>query len=106
MKFLSKLIEKSVSGQLNNYLSDNDLHEIYQSAYKAFHSTETALLKITNDVLLSLDRDEHVFLVLLDLSAAFDTVSHSLLLLLMERWFGISDTALKWFESYLTGASL
>ena len=88
LKFLSKLIEKSVYGQLNKYLSDNDLHEKYQSAYRALHSTETASLKIiTNDILLSLDRGEHVFLVLLELSAAFDTVNHSLLLSRMERRF-------------------
>ena len=73
--------------------------------HRAFHSTETALLKITNDILLSLDRGEHVFLVLLDLSAAFDTVNHSLLLSRMERRFGISGTALKWFESYLSNRS-
>ncbi|CAB3979672.1 Hypothetical predicted protein [Paramuricea clavata] len=105
LKFLSKLVEKSVSGQLNNYLVENDLHEQYQSAYKAFHSTETALVKITNDILLSLDRGEHVFLLLLDLSAAFDTVSHSLLLSRMEKRFGISGIVLKWFESYLSNRS-
>ena len=80
LKFLSKLIEKSVCLQLNNYLVNNSLHEPLQSAYKVGHSTETALLAITDDILLSLDRGENVFLVLLDLSAAFDTVNHSRLL--------------------------
>ena len=54
LKFLSKLVEKSVFVQANNYLTVNGLHERSQSAYKAHHSTETALLTITNDMLLSL----------------------------------------------------
>ena len=65
--------------QLNSYLGENDLLEPLQSAYKTFHSTETALLTVRNDIMLSLDKGENVFLVLLDLSAAFDTVNHSLL---------------------------
>ena len=76
LKFLSKLIEKTVFVQLNSYLGENDLHEPLQSAYKIFHSTETALLTVTNDIMLSLDKGKNVFLVLLDLSAAFDTVNH------------------------------
>ena len=56
LKFLSKLVEKSAFVQLNNYLTVNGLHECFQSAYKAHHSTETALLRITNDILLLLDR--------------------------------------------------
>ena len=73
LKFLSKLIEKTVFVQLNSYLGENDLQEPLQSAYKIFHSTETALLTVTNDIMLSLDKGKNVFLVLLDLSAAFDT---------------------------------
>ena len=85
LKFLSKLVEKSVFVQLNNYLTVNGLHERFQSGYKVHRSTETALLMITNDILLSLDRGDNVFLLLLDLSAAFDTVNHSLLLLRLEN---------------------
>ena len=65
VKFLSKLVEKSIFVQLNYYLTVNGLHERFQSAYKAHHSTETALLTITNDILLSLDRGHNVFLLLL-----------------------------------------
>ena len=90
---------------LNNYLTVNGLHESFQSAYKAHHGTETALLKITDDILLSLDRGDNVFLLLLDLSAAFDTVIHSLLLSRLENSFGIMGTVLQWFHSYLTGQS-
>ena len=67
LKFLSKLVEKAVFVQLNNYLTVNGLHESFQSAYKAHHSTETALLTITDDILLSLDRGDNVFLLLLNL---------------------------------------
>ena len=106
LKFLSKLIEKSACLQLNKYLVNNNLHEPLQSAYKVGHSsrdgTETALLAITDDILLSLDRGENVFLVLLDLSAAFDTVNHSRLLSRLQDTFGIQGTVLKSFESYLT----
>ena len=70
------------------------LHKSFQSAYKAHHSTETALLTITDDILLSLDRGVNVFLLLLDLSAAFNTVNHSLLLSRLENSFGITGTVL------------
>ena len=104
LKFLSKLIEKSVFVQLNAYLIDNDLHEFFQSAYMVFHSTETASVKVTNDVMLSLNRTGHVFLILLDSLAAFDTVDDSLLLR-MKKHFGISEVVLQWFESYLSNGA-
>ena len=73
-----------------------------QSAYKAAHSTETALLRITNDVLSDLDDKKGVVLVLLDLSAAFDTIDHRLLLERLHVSLGISGTVLAWFSSYLS----
>ena len=74
----------------------------YQSAYKPGHSTETALLSIKNDIHLSLSWGEATALVLLDLSAAFDTIDHSTLLGCLLDWFGVGGSALKWFSSYLT----
>ena len=91
--------------QLNNYLTFNGLHGRFQSAYKAHHSTEIAVLRITNDILLSMDREDNVFPLLPDLSAAFDTVNHSLLLSRLENSFGIRGTVLQWFHSYLSGRS-
>ncbi|CAB3986429.1 Hypothetical predicted protein [Paramuricea clavata] len=76
LKFVSKFIEKAVAVQLTDYLTENHLHEKFQSAYKPCHSTETALLRVQNDILQALDNGDSVILVLLDLSAAFDTVDH------------------------------
>ena len=80
LKLISKLIEKAVASQLIDYLSFNSLHESFQSAYKRYHSSETAVLRVHNDILRSIDNGESVILVLLNLSAAFDTVNHELLL--------------------------
>ena len=77
----------------------------YQSAYRKFHSTETALLKIHNDILSSMDDGRVTALTLLDLSAAFETIDHTILLMGLGNWFGVSGKALDWFKSYLTGRS-
>ena len=91
--------------QLNNYLTVHGLHERFQSANKAHHSTETTLLTITNDILLLLDKGDNVFLLLLHLPAAFDAINHSLLPSSLENSFGITGTVLQWFHSYLSGRS-
>ena len=88
--------------QLNNYLGENDLDEPLQSEYKIFHNTETVLFTVANDIMLSLDKGKNVFLVLLDLTAAFDTVDHTLLLALLQKSFGIRGTVLQLFNSYLS----
>ena len=100
LPFLSKLLERIVSPQLLDYMHTNYLFEPFQSAYRKYHSTETALLKIHNDVLHSLDDGDAVLLVLLDLSAAFDTVDHQLLLNRFQYNLGLSGSVLKWFHSY------
>ena len=99
------MIEKEVSNRLLSYMSTNDLLEEYQSAYKEKHSTETALLQVQNQILGSLDKGFGVFLALLDLSAAFDTVEHPILLQFMETSLGVSGSVLKWFKSYLSDRS-
>ena len=75
----------------------------YQSAYRKFHSTEYALLKIHNDILSSVDDGKVTALTLLDLYAAFDTIDHTILLRRLGNRFGMSRKALDWFKSYLTG---
>jgi len=73
-----------------------------QSAYRQKHSTETALLRVVNDLLLSIDSGKASMLVLLDLSAAFDTVDHDILVNRLRDSFCIQDKALSWFQSYLS----
>ena len=102
LPFLSKIMEKVVDARLEQHLVKNSLHEPSQSAYKKFHSTETALLKVQNDILRSLDAGAVTALVMLDLSAAFDTIDHPTLLRRFERHFGIEGTALAWISSYLS----
>ena len=73
LRFISKTIEKCVAKQLIQYLDINDLGETYQSAYKRNHSTETALIRVHNDIAMAIDQHNSVILVLLDLLAAFDS---------------------------------
>ena len=96
------MIEKAVSYQLTNYLKENDLEVSLQSAYKSFHSSKIALVKVYNDIVSAIDNQSYVILLLLDLSAAFDAVDHGIghLHRLISR-FGINGKALHWFKSYL-----
>ncbi len=80
----------------------NDICEDFQSGFRPSHSTETALIRVTNDLLLSSDRGCIALLVLLDLSAAFNTIDHNILLNRLEKSVGISGSALAWFKSYLS----
>ena len=91
-----------VAKQLLEHIHVHNLDNPYQLVYKAGHSTETALLSIKNEVHLSLSRGEPTALVMLDLSASFDTIDHSTLLSCLSIWFGVSGSVLKWFTSYLT----
>jgi hypothetical protein len=104
LKYSSKLLERCVSKQLSSYLSSNALYEDYQSAYRPLHSTETALLRVQNDILTSIDNKEITVLVLLDLSSAFDTVDHAILLTRLKN-IGITGLVYDWFHSYLSGRS-
>ena len=80
LSFLSKILEKIVAKRLNAHIEEQLLSNHVQSAYKRFHSTETALLKIHNDIICNMDNGKVTALTLLDLSAAFDTIDHSTLL--------------------------
>ena len=103
--FLDKLLEKCAFNQFHEYLNSNSLYGKFQSAYRKGHSTETALLKIHNDIMLALDKKIDVILVLLDLSAAFDTIDHQILLNRLRTRFGFDGTVLNWIESFLCGRS-
>ncbi len=99
---LGKLIERIVALQIVNHLKANDLMDTFQSAYRKYHSTETVLLRVQNDILMHLDKSDTVMLVLLDLSAAFDTIDHKILFDRMEKRGGIRGNVLEFLRSYLT----
>ena len=101
LSFLSKLTEKAALSQIWPYIDNNSLLPSYQNAYRKFHSTETAIVKLFNDILWSMERQEITSLITIDLSAAFDTVNHDTLLLVLNKCFGFKEAALSWFESYL-----
>ncbi len=102
LPFLSKILEKIVFNQLNDFMNSSSILEIYQSGFRKHHSTETALVKIVNDLRSNMDRKMLSVLVLLDLSAAFDTVDHTILLNRLHNLVGISGTVFNWFKSYLS----
>jgi len=100
---LAKLLERIVAKQLVDYLNLHGLMPRLQSAYRSGHSTETALIKVTSDILRILDNGDLATLALLDLSAAFDTVDHDVLLRRLRVSYGLTGVALQWFTSYLLG---
>ena len=101
LSFISKVVEKVLASCLLTHVELNDLSNPNQSAYKKNHSTETTLLKNTNDISTNMEKKRVTVLTLLDLSATFDTVDHAALLKLLSSWFGISGIALDWIQSYL-----
>ena len=104
LSVVSKLLERLVAQQLTTYLTDNGLLPDMQSAYRAHHSTETAVLKVIGDILLALDSGNLALLSLLDLSATFDTVDHDTgtLLRRLQTSYGLDGVVIKWFASYLS----
>ena len=105
LQFVSKLTERVVANQIQCHMIKNNLVPQLQSAYRSHHSTETALLKVKNDLLMNMNKGQVSLLVLLDLSAAFDTVDHRILLKTLQAKLGVCGSALSWFKSYLEGRS-
>ena len=101
----SKLLERVILNQLNQYLAANELHCPVQSGYRPHHSCETLLVRMMDDIFKEIQSDNIVILVLLDLSAAFDTIDHDILLDKLLNDFGICENALGWFRSYLKNRS-
>ena len=100
--FIVKILETLVLSHVYSYLNSNNLYNTCQSAYRPGHSTGTALLKVVNDLFLSLNKGNISVLALLDFSSAFDTIDHSILVHRLHTDFGFTDTVLQWFSSYLT----
>ena len=94
-----------VAQQIKLHVDGFGLDNPYQSAYKSFHSTETALLSVQNDIYMEMEKGNVTALTLLDLSAAFDTIDHDIMLNRLTDWFGIEEVPLRWLISYLKNRS-
>ena len=101
LPFLSKVLERVAFSQLATYLLNNHLLDSRQSAYRPHHSVETLLVNLSSDILLNMDSGKITAVLLLDLSSAFDTVNHEILINMLSS-LGVRDQALMWFKSYLT----
>ena len=102
LSFLSKTVERVVAIRFVEHAEPHGLMPRHQSVYRSFHSTETAVLAVHNSIVRTIDSGKLCALVVLDLSAAFDTVDHPIMLQVLHDRFCVKDTALKWFESYLS----
>ena len=100
LNFISKILERVVAVQLQTHLDEASLMTAFHSAYRKHHSTESVLL---NDNLLKMAKRSVTALTLLDLSAMFDTIDHTILLDRLNVYYGINELALGWFKSYLSG---
>ena len=106
LKFLAKLVEKCMLLQFNEHCSMNSLLSSYQLAYRKFCSCETSLLKLDDNLLNEMENQRVSALVVMDLSAAFDTVDHKILLDVLSSQYGIEGKALSWFDTYKPKTSL
>lgn len=96
-----KILDKLVYQQMCNYVNDHNILNLVQSGYRSHFSTQTALIKVTDDIRLAMDKRKVVILVLLDFSRAFDCVHPDLLLAILES-YNFSSTTIRWFKSYLS----
>src|SRR5664279_3656978 len=101
LSFLSKTLERLVATRFVQHARAHRLLPSRQSSYRANHSTETAVVSVHNNIVRAIDDGKVSLLVLLDLSAAFDTVNHDILFRVLENRFSLSGVALEWFKSYL-----
>ena len=101
LPFLSKPVEGNIHNQLNTYLEQNNYYSKYQSAYRRNHSCETSLFKLIDDIQQHQSQGNNTILILLDQSAAFDTIDHKILLNKLQHKFKITGNALKLLKSYL-----
>ena len=98
---MSKIKEKAVANQLLEHKEKYSMRETMQSAYRKSYSTDTAILKIHNDILRVMDNGECTLLVMLDLSASFDMVDHPILVKRLNNTFGVQGHGLDWMTFYL-----
>ena len=96
LTFISKLSERCMLKQFNRHTEQYQLMPSYQSAYQQYHSCETSLLKLTNDILWSMEEQNITAVLALTLGAAFDMVDHDILLQVLKNQYGIDGKALNW----------
>ena len=99
---MEKVMEKIAVQRISEHLTSNGLHGELQSAYKPLHSTETALMRVQHDIANAMDPNQAALLVLLDMSAAFETIGANILIDTLHNRLGVKGTPLKWFCSYLS----
>ena len=99
---ISKILERVVHNQLYGYLNQNRLLSQCQSGFRKLHSCETALHSVTEDWIDSIDKKQQTGVIFCDLSRAFDTLNHDILLDKLKA-YGVDEMACSWFKSYLTG---
>ena len=92
LSYQVKLFEKAACTQLVHHI------ESFQSAYRSCHSNESALIKVKNDIMFALDSNQVVIMALLDISAAFDTIDHQILISRLFKRTGVRSTVLSWFQ--------
>ena len=102
LSFISSVLDKVVANRFRSQIYTSDLSNVLQSAYKLFHSTESALLEIGNDISLNIDNGKATALTLLALSVTFDTVDHDILIKRLSKWYALSGAVLTCLSSYLT----
>ena len=100
--FLSKVIENVISIRISGHILDNNIVDSFQSAYRAGHSCETALLRVYNDIVTTIGKGNGSFLVLLELYAAFDTIDHDNLFYILDKYVGIGGSVLRLIRSYFS----
>ena len=100
--FIAKILKKLFLSQVSSYLNSHNLYNTSQSAYHPGYSTETALMRVVNDLFLSLNKGNISILALLNFSSAFDTIDHPIRVHRLHTEFGFTDTVLHWFSCYLT----
>ena len=101
LSFISKVVEKCTLQQLTQYCNNHNLPPDFQSAYRKHHGCKTSLLKLTNNILWGMENQQVTSMIILDLSATFDTVDHELLPKVLNHRFGVTGRALEWYKNYL-----
>ena len=102
---LSKLFERIVFPRIVTHLNNNNLLPSFQSSYRCHQSTETTLLKVSNDILEAADNKKISLLVLLNLSSAFNLIDYQILIRRLNESFGLNNLTLEWFKNYLFNRS-